>query len=72
MSPAKLAELLQLYRKKDKFDIISQVDHLQIYLDYPQFTNIIVFVKNLDNEIQEKNKFKNFSKTILFCELVVV
>ena len=29
----KLAELLQLYRKK--VYIISQVDHVQIYLDYP-------------------------------------
>ena len=27
-----------------------------------------VFVKNLNNEIQVKYKFKYFSKTILFCE----
>ena len=33
---------------------------------------LIIFVKNLNIEMQEKQKFKYFSKTILFCELVVV
>ena len=39
---------MQLDREKDKFDIILQVYHVQIYLDYPQFTKHYSFCEKLE------------------------